>query len=66
MRAKPDISPQRYYTQAEAARLLDCDRHTLRRKEKDPRVRLEPHTIAGDSRSKYYLGRQLLALAAVQ
>ena len=33
---RPDISIDAVYSQAEAARLLKVDRHTLRRWEKDP------------------------------
>ena len=38
---RPDISIDAVYSQAEAARLLKVDRHTLRRWEKDPVFPLE-------------------------
>ena len=64
MQTKPEIDPKKYYRQAEAARLLGVDYHTLARKARDPRSGLEPHTVAGFS-GKFYLGRQLLALVKV-
>ena len=64
MRTDPEISPQRYYSQAEAARLLGVDYHTLARKARDPRSGLEARTVKG-FRGKFFLGRQLLALVKV-
>lgn len=57
---RPNISPTGVYSQADAARLLDVDRHTLRRWEKDPVFPLEGWTRRG-GRGKFYRGRQLLA-----
>ena len=54
------ISIDAVYSQAEAARLLKVDRHTLRRWEKDPVFPLEGWTRRG-GRGKFYRGRQLLA-----
>jgi len=62
---RPDISPTGVYSQADAARLLDVDRHTLHRWEKDPVFPLEGWTRRG-GRGKFYRGRQLLAQWAVR
>lgn len=53
---RPDISPQGVYSQAEAARLLGVERHTLARLEK---IGLEPFTRKG-VRGKFYKGKDLL------
>ena len=58
---KPDISPHGVYSQAEAARLLGVDRHTLARWEKDPLFPLEGWTRKG-RRGKYYRGVALMAM----
>lgn len=58
---KPDISPQGVYSQAQAARLLGVDRHTLARWEKDPLFPLEGWTRKG-RRGKFYRGVALLAM----
>ena len=58
---KPDISPQGVYSQAEAARLLQVDRHTLARWERDPLFPLEGFTRKG-GRGKFYRGVALLAM----
>lgn len=62
---RPDIFPDAVYSQAEAARLLEVDRHTLRRWEKDPVFPLEGWTRRG-GRGKFYRGRQLLAAWALR
>ena len=58
----PDISPQGVYSQAQAARLLGVDRHTLARKEG---ILLDPFTRKG-MRGKWYVGRDLLRLWTVR
>jgi len=58
---RPDISPQGVYSQAEASRLLQVDRHTLARWEKDPLFPLEGWTHKG-RRGKFYRGVALLAM----
>ena len=62
---RPDIFPDAVYSQAEAARLLEVDRHTLHRWEKDPVFPLEGWTRRG-GRGKFYQGRQLLAAWALR
>jgi len=59
---RPDISPQGVYSQAEAARLLGVERHTLARWEQNG---LEPFTRRG-VRGKWYRGRDLLRRWAVR
>ena len=56
----PAIRPDGAYSQAEAARLLGVERHTLRRWEKDPDHPLEGWTREG-RRGKFYLGKSLMA-----
>lgn len=53
---RPDISPQGIYSQAQAARLLGVERHTLARWE---RTGLEPFVRTG-IRGKFYRGKDLL------
>ena len=58
---KPDISLTGVYSQAEAARLLGVDRHTLARWERDPLFPLEGFTRKG-GRGKCYRGSALMAM----
>ena len=58
---RPEVSPQGVYSQAQAARLLGVDRHTLARWEKDPLFPLEGWTRSG-RRGKFYRGVSLLAM----
>ena len=62
---KPDIRLQGVYSQAEAARLLGVDRHTIARWEKDPLFPLEGFTRKG-GRGKFYRGVQLMAIWMVR
>lgn len=62
---KPAILLDGVYSQAQAARLLDVDRHTLSRWEKDPVFPLEGWTRKG-RRGKFYRGKQLMARWAVR
>ena len=55
---RPQINPLGYYSQADAARLLGVDRHTIARWEKDPRRRLEPQRRKNGG--KRYKGLHLL------
>lgn len=57
--SRPNIDPDGLYPQAEAARLLGVDRHTLARWEKDPSNPLEGFTRRSD-RAKVYKGKALL------
>lgn len=59
--SKPDIDRHGIYSQAQAARILGVDRHTIARWEKDPRFPLEGFTRAG-GRGKCYLGVKILAM----
>lgn len=56
---RPQINPQGLYSQADAARLLGVDRHTIARWEKDPRYRLSPSI--GRNGRKRYKGLRLLS-----
>ena len=56
---RPNIDPDALYPQAEAARLLEVDRHTLLRWERDPSIPLEGFIRRSD-RAKVYKGKALL------
>ena len=56
---RPDIDPDGLYNQAKAAKLLDVDRHTLARWEKDPSNPLGGFTRKSTG-EKVYKGRALL------
>ena len=53
---KPDVLVHGIYCQADAARRLGVDRHTLARWEKS--LRLVPHH--SDGHFKYYLGKDIV------
>ena len=53
---RPEVSPQGFYVQAEAARRLGVDRHTLARWEKS--LRLVPHH--SDGHFKFDLGKDIV------
>ena len=56
---RPKIDPDGLYSQALAAKLLEVDRHTLARWEKDPSNPVEGFTRRSDG-AKVYKGRALL------
>jgi predicted site-specific integrase-resolvase len=54
---KPDIDPQRRYSQREAAEILKVERHTIKRWEDNGCIRF---MIRKAGRQKYTTGQQIL------